>query len=111
MNRLSDPELWEYIRGDVPYFDLTTHLLALPPQQGTLKVLTRRAGRALRSDEVFRRERVKVPISQDRGEVLEEILIDVPEAQPDSLRFGQGEGKSVEEAMPVCTARASHEAL
>ncbi|WP_345984843.1 ModD protein [Sulfurimonas sp. HSL-1656] len=41
MNRLSDPELWEYIRGDLPYFDLTTHLLALPPQQGTLKVLTR----------------------------------------------------------------------
>jgi len=41
MNRLSDPELWEYIRGDLPYFDLTTHLLGLPPRQGTLRVLTR----------------------------------------------------------------------
>ncbi|WP_345972140.1 ModD protein [Sulfurimonas diazotrophicus] len=41
MNRLSDPELWEYIRGDLPYFDLTTQLLALPPQRATLKVLTR----------------------------------------------------------------------
>lgn len=41
MNRLSDPELWEYIRGDLPYFDLTTQMLALPPQQGTLRILTR----------------------------------------------------------------------
>jgi len=41
MNRLSDPELWEYIRGDLPYFDLTTHLLALPPKAGTLQIVTR----------------------------------------------------------------------
>jgi molybdenum transport protein len=41
MNRLSDPELWEYIRGDLPFFDLTTHLLALPPKRGTLRIVTR----------------------------------------------------------------------
>lgn len=41
MNRLSDPELWEYIRSDLPYFDLTTHLLALPPQQAVLRIVTR----------------------------------------------------------------------
>ncbi|MEJ2500689.1 MAG: ModD protein [Campylobacterales bacterium] len=41
MNRLSDPELWEYIRGDLPYFDLTTELLALSSQKGTLRILTR----------------------------------------------------------------------
>jgi molybdenum transport protein len=41
MNRLSDPELWEYIRGDLPYFDLTTHLLSLPPKAATLRIVTR----------------------------------------------------------------------
>lgn len=39
--RLSDPELWAFIREDLPYFDLTTHLLALPPQPGVLRIVTR----------------------------------------------------------------------
>ena len=54
MNRLSDPELWEYIRGDLPYFDLTTHLLALPPQEGTLRILTREAVTAACTEEAAR---------------------------------------------------------
>jgi len=54
MNRLSDPELWEYIRGDLPYFDLTTHLLDLPPQQGMLRVLTRESVVAACTEEAVR---------------------------------------------------------
>jgi len=54
MNRLSDPELWEYIRGDLPYFDLTTHLLALPPKSGTLRILTREKVVAACTEEALR---------------------------------------------------------
>jgi len=54
MNRLSDPELWEYIRGDLPYFDLTTHLLALPPKGGTLRILTRENVVAACTEEALR---------------------------------------------------------
>lgn len=43
MMRLSDPELWEYIREDIPYFDLTTHLLEVPTQSGVLRIVTREA--------------------------------------------------------------------
>lgn len=39
--RLSDRELWEYIREDLPYFDLTTHMLELPSKEVTLSILTR----------------------------------------------------------------------
>ena len=41
MNRLSDPELWEYIRQDLPYFDLTTRLLETPAEPALLHILTR----------------------------------------------------------------------
>jgi len=41
MSHFSDQELWEYIREDLPYFDLTTHLLAPLPQHATLSILTR----------------------------------------------------------------------
>lgn len=41
MTRLSDPELHKYIQGDLPYIDLTTYLLALPPQRATLRIVTR----------------------------------------------------------------------
>ena len=54
MMRLSDPELWEYIRGDLPYFDLTTHLLDLPPQWGVLRVLTRESVVAACTEEAAR---------------------------------------------------------
>jgi molybdenum transport protein len=54
MNRLSDPELLEYIRGDLPYFDLTTQLLALPPQQATLRILTREDVVAACTEEALR---------------------------------------------------------
>lgn len=39
--RLSDIQLWEYIREDLPYFDLTTHMLDLPLKEVTLTILTR----------------------------------------------------------------------
>lgn len=40
---LSDHELWEYIREDIPYFDLTTHLLdpKVQNKQAVLKIKTR----------------------------------------------------------------------
>jgi molybdenum transport protein len=41
MSRLSDQELWGYIREDLPYFDLTTHLLELPPVASELSIVTR----------------------------------------------------------------------
>ncbi len=41
MNPLSDHELWEYIREDLPYFDLTTHLLAPQEQNAVLSIITR----------------------------------------------------------------------
>ncbi len=37
----SDQELWDYIREDIPYFDLTTHLLNAPAQNGILTIITR----------------------------------------------------------------------
>ncbi|MDD2790052.1 MAG: ModD protein [Sulfurimonas sp.] len=39
--RLNDNELWEYIREDLPYLDLTTHMLALPSKKVTLSIITR----------------------------------------------------------------------
>jgi len=39
--RLSDTQLWEYIREDLPYFDLTTHMLELPAKEVTLRITTR----------------------------------------------------------------------
>lgn len=39
--QLSDNELWEYIREDVPYFDLTTHLLDVTSKDITLTIATR----------------------------------------------------------------------
>lgn len=41
MTRLSDQELWEYIREDLPYFDLTTHLLGPAKEPASLAVVTR----------------------------------------------------------------------
>jgi molybdenum transport protein len=41
MNRLSDPELWDYIRGDLPYFDLTTRLLDAPAAEARLCIVSR----------------------------------------------------------------------
>jgi molybdenum transport protein len=41
MNRLPDHELWEYIREDLPYFDLTTYLLAPLEQNAVLSIVTR----------------------------------------------------------------------
>lgn len=37
----SDQELWEYIREDIPYFDLTTHLLNPPYQKASLTIVNR----------------------------------------------------------------------
>jgi len=39
--QLNDNELLEYINGDLPYFDLTTHLLDVPTKEVTLSILTR----------------------------------------------------------------------
>lgn len=39
--QLNDIELWEYIREDLPYLDLTTHMLSLAPTTVTLSILTR----------------------------------------------------------------------
>lgn len=43
MIRLPDHELWEYIRGDLPYLDLTTHLLEPAPVRGRLSIVPRHA--------------------------------------------------------------------
>lgn len=39
--KLSDAELWEYIREDLPYLDLTTHLLEVPGQKAELTLSAR----------------------------------------------------------------------
>ena len=41
MTPLLDHELIEYIREDIPYFDLTTHLLAPTPKLAKLEIFTR----------------------------------------------------------------------
>jgi len=41
MSRLSDHELWDYIREDLPYFDLTTHLLETSGKSAVLGIVTR----------------------------------------------------------------------
>ncbi|WP_345976126.1 ModD protein [Sulfurimonas sp. HSL3-7] len=41
MTRLSDHELWAYIREDLPYFDLTTHLLEVSSKTESLSIITR----------------------------------------------------------------------
>ncbi len=41
MTQLSDTELLEYIREDIPYFDLTTHLLNVASQEVSLSIMTR----------------------------------------------------------------------
>lgn len=41
MSRLSDHELWEYIREDLPYFDLTTHLIEPASHRAALSIVTR----------------------------------------------------------------------
>ncbi|MDH4943897.1 ModD protein [Sulfurimonas sp. C5] len=39
--QLSDHELWEYIREDIPYFDLTTHILETENKKASLAIKTR----------------------------------------------------------------------
>lgn len=41
MINFSDQELWEYIREDIPYFDLSTHLLAPSGEKAVLSIITR----------------------------------------------------------------------
>jgi molybdenum transport protein len=41
VTRLSDHELWEYIREDIPYFDLTTHLIEPATHRAALSIVTR----------------------------------------------------------------------
>jgi molybdenum transport protein len=41
VTRLSDHELWEYIREDLPYFDLTTHLIEPASRRAALSIVTR----------------------------------------------------------------------
>jgi molybdenum transport protein len=54
MSRLSDPELWDYIREDLPYFDLTTHLLVTSGQSAVLGIVTRKQVVAACTEEAAR---------------------------------------------------------
>jgi len=54
MTRLSDHELHTYIREDLPYFDLTTHLLDVPLQEATLSIVTRQKVIAACTEEAAR---------------------------------------------------------
>lgn len=75
--RLSDPELWEYIREDIPYFDLTTHLLALPPKQSTLSIVTR--------------ENITAACTEEAARIGELLGCDVSVRVPSSARAEAGE--------------------
>ncbi len=89
MSRLSDHELWEYIREDLPYFDLTTHLLALPGRDSELEIVTRHDVIAACTEEAAR-----------IGELLE---CEVAERVPS--------GRRVEAGGVLLRLRGSHEAL
>ncbi len=54
MMQLPDTELWRYIHEDVPYFDLTTHLLAPPAGRYALTITTRSATVAACTEEAGR---------------------------------------------------------
>jgi molybdenum transport protein len=89
MSRLSDQELWGYIREDLPYFDLTTHLLELPPVASELSIVTRHEVVAACTEEAAR-----------IGELLDcEVVAKVPS------------GRRAEAGSTLLRLRGDHEAL
>ncbi|MDD2905133.1 MAG: ModD protein [Sulfurimonas sp.] len=75
--RLNDIELWEYIREDLPYFDLTTHMLALPKRQVTLCISTR--------------EDIICACSEEAARIAELLGCEVLSFAPSKTRLMRGE--------------------
>ena len=96
MSRLSDQELWGYIREDLPYFDLTTHLLELPPVASELSIVTRHEVVVACSEEAAR-----------IGELLDcEVVGRIPSGRRaeagDTLLRLRGEHEGLHQAWRLC---------
>lgn len=94
--RLSDPELWEYIREDLPYFDLTTHLLEVSGVKRSLSIVTRHRVVAACTEEAAR-----------IGELLGcEVYYAVPSGktvESEGLLLElQGSGEALQQAWRLC---------
>ncbi len=94
--RLSDPELWEYIREDLPYFDLTTHLLEVSSAKRSLSIVTRHKVVAACTEEAAR-----------IGELLGcEVYYSVPSGrtvESEGLLLElQGSGEALHQAWRLC---------
>lgn len=96
MTLLSDAELLAYIREDLPYFDLTTHLLDAPPQKARLSVMTRQ--------EIF------VACSEEAARVAELLGCEVQNYLPsksvaapgDTLLSFTGSNEALHQAWRLC---------
>jgi molybdenum transport protein len=96
MNHFSDQELWEYIREDIPYFDLTTHLLAPAPQKAILSITTRDAIVMACGDAAARMAELlgcEVKFKAESGSLLGKngLLLEI-----------EGDAKSLHKAWRVC---------
>jgi molybdenum transport protein len=93
---LSDHELWDYIREDLPYFDLTTHLLAPSQENAVLSIITRNRILAACTEEAARIGELlgcEVRSKSASGTVVEKggVLLEL-----------QGDDKSLHQAWRLC---------
>jgi len=96
MTRLSDNELWAYIREDLPYFDLTTHLLEASSRNALLSIVTRHRVVAACTEEAARIAELlgcSVHYKVASGTVVEEegLLLEL-----------QGSGEALHQAWKLC---------
>lgn len=93
---LSDHELWSYIREDLPYFDLTTHLIDPAQQKAILCIITRNKVMAVCTEEAARIAQMlgcEVRSKSASGTLIEKgsVLLEI-----------EGDAKSLHEAWRLC---------
>ncbi len=94
--KLSDHELWEYIREDLPYFDLTTHLLEVSNRKASLGIITRHKVVAACTEEAAR-------IGELLGcEVYYSVASGTAVEKEGLLLELQGSGEALHQAWKLC---------
>lgn len=96
MTQLSDNELWHYIREDLPYFDLTTHLLEPISENASLSIITRHKVISACTEEAARIAEllgcsVQYKVASGRSVEKEGLLLEL-----------QGSGEMLHQAWRLC---------
>jgi molybdenum transport protein len=102
MINFSDQELWNYIREDISYFDLTTHLLAPAEQKVILSIVTREEIVVACNDDAAR-------IAELLGcKVIAKAQSGIMVKKGSTLLEIYGDGQSIHKAWKVCQVFLEH---